>query len=200
MKLLSFFRVFRIPALLFAIFVATGLTSGEAAAAPQSASGCQRLASIVGQSVASTLQSNGVYAGLHPVSKHQRSYACGTTAATASRAFSNALHGLGVAITWNHRPTIEPGDYCLSHYLDQCYPQRTGPGQVFAATNDADIATAWATVAANLRQVMPFGTQSDIVYFQSEQLAATLTLSLDVTLRTPRQAPRVGASDFAQRQ
>ncbi|MGB5739223.1 MAG: hypothetical protein WBM54_07735 [Woeseia sp.] len=176
------------PVALVFVVLLSSLLSHSVFAATQSSGACQQLASVIEQSVSRTLQAgrgthdfHDVYAGASAGDLQ----GCATATATVSRAFANAMRGMGVELLWGNGRTLDPGDYCLSHYLDQCYPRRSGLDLGYALSNDTVIAAAWATVTANVRQAMPFGVQSDIVYFDSTQLATTLTSSLDVTLRTP---------------
>ena len=48
---------------------------------------------------------------------------CRATALTVSRAYSKALASAGIHVSWS-QTMIPRGDYCLSHDLSQCYPQR----------------------------------------------------------------------------
>lgn len=170
-----------------AIFVAILhlLVSNSTFAATQSSGACQQLASVIEQSVARTLRLERSTLSSFASAPSSGLQGCATTAATVSRAFSSAMRGMGVELAWGSMRTLDPGDYCLSHYLDQCYPRRSGLDLGYAVSNDTLISAAWATVTANVRQSMPFGVQSDIVYFDATQLEARLSSSLDVTLRTP---------------
>ncbi|MDZ7643931.1 MAG: hypothetical protein U5K76_06735 [Woeseiaceae bacterium] len=103
---------------------------------------------------------------------------CGTTAATVSAAFSRALRPSGLQVDWD----TGGSDYCLSHYLDQCYPRQAG--QLFAASASelAFVDAAWQGVRSGVTRQMPFGTGSDIAWFDRGELETTLSVSLDATL------------------
>jgi len=119
-----------------------------------------------------------------------RPVSCGRTAAVASAAFRDALAGLGMAVSWEDRGPLPPGDYCLSHDLAQCYP---GTMQLVPLSESQRlfVQNAWQGVTAGVRQQMPFGTASDISWFRAADLSATLAISLSATVERPgRQVHR----------
>lgn len=167
-----------------AILVILSALCGNSAAAATSAPGaCQSLASIVEHSVARALRMERGNVYSYDSFASPALQGCATAAATVSHAFFTTLRDLGTELAWSHGRTIDPGNYCPSHYLDQCFPRRRGTGYGFSSVSDMAIAAAWATVVANMHQVMPFGIRSDIAYFEPERLTTNLVLSLDATLR-----------------
>ncbi|MDZ7770683.1 MAG: hypothetical protein U5K38_17245 [Woeseiaceae bacterium] len=102
----------------------------------------------------------------------------------ASAAFRDALAGLSMAVSWDDRGPMNPGDYCLSHDLAQCYPGTTELAPL-SASQHLFVEDAWQGVRAGIRQQMPFGTASDITWFRADDLAATLAISLSATVERP---------------
>ena len=47
---------------------------------------------------------------------------CMDTAAVTTAAFGAAMHQAGIPVSWGPQAS-RSGDYCLSHYLEQCYPR-----------------------------------------------------------------------------
>lgn len=114
---------------------------------------------------------------------------CGRTAAVASAAFRDALAGLSMTVSWDDRGPMNPGDYCLSHDLAQCYPGTTNLAPL-SASQHLFVHAAWQGVRAGIRQQMPFGTASDITWFRADDLSATLAISLSATVEQPGRRVR----------
>lgn len=163
-----------------------GAVSAAYAAAP--ADGCAQLATTVddnlqgamrayrldGSSLVNQGRAAGIAAG-NPVS-------CGTTAAAASSAFSAVMNRYGLQLSWHNGGLPNPGDYCESHYISQCYPELQQGSYGLTAVDQAFVRDAWLGVRSGLARHMPFGLQSDIAFFQPEQLGTTLQISLDLSL------------------
>lgn len=113
-----------------------------------------------------------------------RPVSCGRTAAVASAAFRDALAGLSMIVSWGDSGPMQPGDYCLSHDLAQCYPG-TMELAPLSASQHRFVQDAWQGVRAGIRQQMPFGTASDITWFRAGDLSATLAISLSATVERP---------------
>jgi hypothetical protein len=121
---------------------------------------------------------------------------CGRTAAVASAAFSKALASYNLNVNWSEHYPIAPGDYCHSADLSRCYP---GTPSIAPAASDRTlfVRRAWQGVSAGIRQQMPFGTASDISYFQAPELATTLRISLSATVDRPQKRfDRLQAESF----
>ncbi|MGB5626780.1 MAG: hypothetical protein WBM61_13665 [Woeseiaceae bacterium] len=57
---------------------------------------------------------------------------CNQTARTVSKAFSSAMTSKGSPVRWGY-PSVNPGDACLSTYLDQCHPDSSRLGATWRA-------------------------------------------------------------------
>ena len=101
----------------------------NAAAKGTDADGCVLLANTVESAVLRAAGRSDVGAGRQAGDDHSASgglnpkgpASCNETTRVTTAAFSAALHKIGMPVGWGYMPP-NPGDYCYSHYLDQCYP------------------------------------------------------------------------------
>jgi hypothetical protein len=98
-------------------------------------------------------------------------YCMDTTAATTA-AFSAAMHEAGIPVTWGLKSSGS-GDYCLSHYLEQCYPRQELGGSA-TASQLSFVHDAWRAVRKSVNAVMPYGEASDIAVFETRALAGSM--------------------------
>jgi len=109
---------------------------------------------------------------------------CINTAQATTRAFSEALAALNMPVTWNISPT-NPGDYCLSHDLRQCYPSQHPFSPSLPPNHAAFIYDAWTGVRKGVTSQMPFGTATGVSQFTPESLDAALASSLKAYVDGP---------------
>ena len=120
---------------------------------------------------------------------------CGTTAAVTSAAFSSAMTAYGLQLDWNNGGPGNRVDHCLGHIISECYPELSQGGLAFTAADNDFVRDAWYAVQRGVTQHMPFGPQSDLVYFRPNLIAVTLQVSLDASLApSPRPDRRSLAS------
>jgi hypothetical protein len=93
---------------------------------------------------------------------------CNRTTRTVSKAFSTAMASIGAEVHWGY-PTDDRGDYCLSGFLDQCYPDRNRLG---LSVN------SWGAVSKTVRQAMPRGVASDQSLFSEVAMRLALRSAL----------------------
>jgi hypothetical protein len=93
---------------------------------------------------------------------------CNQTTRTVSKAFTAAMTSIGSDIRWGNQH-VEPGDYCLSGFLEQCYPGR------YPIDSSVD---TWIAVSKTVQQAMPNGTGSDQSVFSSEAMRLALRSAL----------------------
>ncbi|MBT8086935.1 MAG: hypothetical protein HKN55_03465 [Woeseiaceae bacterium] len=141
-----------------------------------SVDGCAELARAVYEEVSSAAI-NGTHRGgpwvISP--RHEHVSVCETTTRTVSRAFTHAMASAGIDVQWGIPGSIpHPGDYCLSAFLSQCYPDRYPLGQ----TDDMFVQSSWAVVSHSVMRAManPFG--SDEVRFRPNELKLHVGLAL----------------------
>jgi hypothetical protein len=95
---------------------------------------------------------------------------CTHTTRTVSEAYASALQAIGAEFRWGY-PSGEPGDACLSGFLEQCSPDRYPMGG----------AHTWPAITRTLLMAMPRGAASDQSVFspQAMQLALRTALARD---------------------
>ncbi|HET6630357.1 MAG TPA: hypothetical protein VFG91_11335 [Woeseiaceae bacterium] len=109
--------------------------------------------------------------------------ACVQTVAVTTRAFTRAMADLGLSIGWYYPPN--PGDYCLSHDLAQCYPGVV-PGEPAIPPNQLGfVYDAWKGVQNAVISHMRQGSSSGASTFTAESLEASLWSSLQLTVEGP---------------
>ena len=159
----------------FAAFMLVGVCalaiSGQARAeqSRRHAEGCTVLAEIIYSEVTAAIW-RGPHA-LGSVSDERSSHGitvCAQTSRTVSKAFSTAMISVGADIRWDDAPP-HPGDFCLSGFLEQCYPDRY-PLQSPVGS--------WSAVSATVQRAMPFGVASDQSIFSQGALRLALRAAL----------------------
>lgn len=106
-------------------------------------------------------------------------HTCNSTAAVASRAFTAAVGRLDVKLSWDDG-WIRPGDYCLSHYLDQCRPSQDPISPLPSPGDFAFVYKAWQGVTQAVASQMPYGSQGDLASFSDDSLERALRAELSV--------------------
>lgn len=147
--------------------------------------GCAALAGWVKTGVAAAARERGLSvhesveagSGSRLVPASAGRYTCSATTAVASRAFGEALLGLNVQLAWNG-DWIRPGDYCLSHRLDQCYPSQDPLSPLPPPSEFAFVHQAWRSVTRALASQMPYGIDGDLSSFNDASLDTVLLTEL----------------------
>ena len=145
--------------------------SGQARAeqSRRHAEGCTVLAEIVYAEVTAAIW-RGPHA-LGSVSDERASHGiavCAETSRTVSKAFSAAMISVGTDIRWDDAPPHR-GDFCLSGFLEQCYPDRY-PLQ--------SPVSSWSAVNGTVQRAMPLGVASDQSVFSQGALRLALRAAL----------------------
>jgi len=102
---------------------------------------------------------------------------CAHTAKTVSQAFSSAMLSAGIDVSWSRGP-MGTGDFCLSHYLSQCYPDRERTSFSTFGTQAAFVQKSWSIVSQAVMREMYNPFSSDEVRFRDEDLSLRLGLAL----------------------
>ena len=159
----------------FVAFMLVGICalaiSGQARAeqSRRDAGGCTVLADIIYSEVTAAIW-RGPHA-LGSVTDDRASHGiavCAQTSQTVSKAFSAAMISVGADFRWDDAPP-HPGDYCLSGFLEQCYPGRY-PLQSPVGK--------WGAVSGTVQRAMPLGVASDQSVFSREALRRALRVEL----------------------
>lgn len=121
----------------------------------------------------------GARAGIAAATPRQ---VCSNTTEATTRAFRQALAGLNLQIRWN--APMNPGDYCLSADLSQCYPGSES-GDRIAPNLLAFVYDAWNGVRHGVASQMPFGAASGVSQFTAASLDSALSSSLSRSVDGP---------------
>lgn len=169
------------------VVLSTMLTA-QANARGLQADGCEQLANVVQSQVETVVAARqfGDSNGSRLAEVPQGIVGCGTATAVASKAFGAAFDRFGINVEWNNGLPPDPGDYCLGHRLEQCYPD--GGGMLTGFPPGA-IQDSWRAVTLSLQRQMPLGDASDIVYFSPVVLRETLATSLRLVVKPRYDAP-----------
>lgn len=141
-----------------------------------SVDGCAELARAVYGEVSSAaihgLQRGGPWVISQP---HEHVSVCETTARTVSRAFTQAMASAGIQVQWG-LPEVppSPGDFCLSAFLSQCYPDLYPLGQ----TDAVFVQSSWAVVSQSVMRAMANPFSSDEVRFRPNDLKLRIGLAM----------------------
>ena len=159
----------------FAAFMLVGVCalaiSGQARAeqSRRHAEGCAVLAEIVYSEVTAAIWRGPHALGAVTDERTDHGIAvCAQTSRTVSKAFSTAMVSVGADIRWEDAPP-HPGDFCLSVFLEQCYPDRYPLGSPVGS---------WSAVSATVQRAMPLGVASDQSVFSQSALRLALRAAL----------------------
>ena len=168
-----------------AVCVLSATSNVRAQQIPVTIDGCAELAQTVYEEV-----SNAAFYGAHrggpwiisPRFEHLS--VCESTTKTVSKAFTLALASAGISVRWsNARIGPDPGDYCLSGFLSQCYPTRY---PLHGESGDPDalfVRSSWTVVSQTVMRAManliPFNPFSgNEVRFRPNDLKMRIGLAL----------------------
>ncbi len=169
-----------------AILLGIGMLDGDARAqmTPVAVDGCAKLARVIYTEVSASATYGPGRSGPWLIDLGQGDISvCKHASRTVSRAFTSAMMSAGFDVNWRRDDDdgpADPGDYCLSHYLSQCYPKRYPyPVSGFASSSDlAMIGKSWAAVSQAVMREMYNPISSDEVRFRESDLKLRLGLAL----------------------
>ena len=153
-----------------------------AAARAQSAlvgiDGCAILASVVYTEVtearlgvSSGPGGNPLYAGRNEITL------CNQTTRSVTRAFTAALRQANLYVTWGFH-TGYSGDYCLSHFLSECYPAGDPAMPPFRREDRSFVMRSWWAVQGAVQINMTPGPGSDAARFNGLELGRDIRRSM----------------------
>ncbi len=166
----------------FLLIVVTNIALARAASIAQPATGdadgCTILAELVyTQVVGSGLSGPGRFAAVPETLGRDEMTVCHETTRVTSKAFTAALVQMNIYLTWNEDPG-DSGDYCASHYLSQCSPDRD-PFDTFATMAESVfVHDTWRAVQHTVGQRMPTRFASDTARFSAGGIRRSLQDSL----------------------
>lgn len=140
--------------------------------------GCAQLARAVYSEVFAAVQYGPNQAGPWTIDSTRGDIAvCKTASRTVSRAYTSAMQAGGFDITWRGRGGTS-GDYCDSHYLSQCYPDRSAYTTMGDMAEPMFVRNSWSAVTHAVMQQMHNPVSSNEVRFRENELKLRLGLSL----------------------
>jgi class 3 adenylate cyclase len=163
--------------LVLALTVGFSATHAKAQLRPIAVDGCAQLARVVYSEVSAAALYGPGRSGPWVIDGGQGDIAvCRTAAKTVSQAFTSALLTAGVDVGWSNGGG-DPGDFCLSAFLSQCYPSRF-PYSAAQAADDTFMQQSWAIVSRAVMQEMYNPISSNEVHFRDTELELRIGLSL----------------------
>ena len=150
--------------------------------------GCAILASVVYTEVtqarlgySSAAGADLLYAGRDEIAL------CNQSARSVSRAFSAALRSTNIHVTWGFH-TGYSGDYCLSHFLSQCYPRGNPAMPALSKSEQSFVMRSWQAVHDSVQPRMAHYPGSDVVRFEAGELGRSIRRSV-LAAGTENQIP-----------
>ncbi len=140
--------------------------------------GCAILASVVYTEVIEARQgySTGLNSDLLSSGRGEITL-CNQTARNTTRAFASALRQTNVFVTWGFH-TGYSGDYCLSHFLSQCYPTGDPAMPPLSEEDHSFVLRSWRAVHDSIATRMSLYPGSDVSRFRGDELARSIKRSI----------------------
>jgi hypothetical protein len=140
--------------------------------------GCAILASVVYTEVTEArlgystgLNANPLYAGRGEITL------CNQATRSVTSAFASALRHTNIHVTWGFH-TGYGGDYCLSHYLSQCYPRGNRAMPALSKSDRSFVMRSWQAVQDSVEYRMARYPGSDVARFQADELRRSIRRSV----------------------
>lgn len=164
--------------LFLTIFIGTSAINAQAQITPVAVDGCAQLARVIYTEVSSAAILGPGNSGPWMIDIGGGDFVvCKTVAKTVSRAFTSAMMSAGIDVDWSSA-SGDPGDYCLSAFLSQCYPDRFPPTALMFSSDIAFVQNSWSIVSQAVMQQMYNPVTSNEVRFRDNDLRLQLGLSL----------------------
>jgi len=98
---------------------------------------------------------------------------CNQTARTVTAAFAFSLRQMNIYVAWGYH-SGSSGDYCLSHFLSQCYPDRDPHMPQLNAAERAFIAASWNAIFGAVSRTMTTAPGADVSRFDRAGLSGSI--------------------------
>ncbi len=169
-------RIF--AALIIASVLGLATSQSQAQLRPFAVDGCARLARVIYAEVSAAAVFGKKRSGPWAINLGQGDLSvCKHTAKTVSRAFTSAMLSAGIEVSWAADKTNN-GDFCWSHFLSQCYPNRDPLVQSVTSIDAEFVQKSWFVVSRAVMSEMYNPFSSDEVRFRDDDLKLRLGLSL----------------------
>jgi len=172
-------------ALAAALVLGLSVTASRAESVPVTftVDGCAELARIVYAETSTAALYGPGQSGPWVIESGQGNISvCTHTAKTVSRAFTSAMTSAGFSVSWDGGIS-DPGDFCLSHRLSECYPNLYPLGTFNVSANTTFVQKSWSTVSHSVMRHMFNPFSSDEIRFRNNDLKLQLGLSLRTVSR-----------------
>lgn len=110
---------------------------------------------------------------------------CNRTARTVTRAFSKSLQNRNIYISWGPDDNVS-GDYCLSHYLSQCYPDNHPYMPPMSDGDYAFVMKHWRAIMVALAPTMRGDWSGSVSRFEQTDVRLGIRRSLHRQLEVVR--------------
>ena len=110
---------------------------------------------------------------------------CNHMARTVTRAFTRSMQQMNIYISWGPH-NRGSGDYCYSHYLDQCYPDNSPFMPPMSGDQFAFVARKWRAVRLALAPTVRAGVEGEVLRFEQRELRIGLRNALTRQARVAR--------------
>jgi hypothetical protein len=169
-------------ALVISLLVGMPVNVTQAQLMPVTVDGCAKLARVIYSEVFSAAVYGPSKSGPWLIDQGQSDISvCSHTAKTVSRAFTSAMQSAGYGVNWRRDwddRNRDRGDYCLSGFLSQCYPDRYPMTSITSSHDASLVRKSWAVVSEAVMREMYNPISSDEVRFRDNDLKLRLGLSL----------------------
>ena len=142
--------------------------------------GCAILASVVFTEVtearlgfSSSYESDLLYAGRNETTL------CNDTTRSVTGAYKAALRQSNIYVTWGFH-TGYSGDYCLSHFLSQCYPTGDPAMPPLSSDERSFVVRTWQAVRDSVHYRMASYPGSDVARFEDHDLRRSIRRSMQI--------------------
>lgn len=173
-------RIF--ASLIIALLVAVPTGNTQAQLTPVAVDGCAKLARVIYAEVSSAAIYGPSRSGPWLIDQGRGDISvCTHAAKTVSQAFTSAMLSAGFDVNWGSDwddGIRDLGDYCLSAFLSQCYPERYPMTSIASSFDTSLVQKSWAVVSQTVMREMYNPISSDEVHFRDSDLKLRLGLSL----------------------
>jgi len=151
--------------------------------------GCAILASVVYTEVSEArLRFSSAYGSDPQYAGGSRISLCSQTTRSVTAAFAAALQRSNIYISWGFH-TGYSGDYCLSHFLSQCYPTGDPAMPPLSEDEQSFVMHSWQVVRDSVRYRMAQYPGSDAARFRDHDLRQSIRRSIRFDVgRNPSQS------------
>lgn len=94
---------------------------------------------------------------------------CNQTTRAVTAAFTSSLRKMNIYVSWGYHAGYS-GDFCLSHFLSQCYPDRDPRMPDLSAAERKFVASSWDAVSGAVSGTMTIAPGSNISRFDQARL------------------------------